>query len=79
MGFKNDYDENSRFQEAYHKNINSNKSTVPFNLEAIEVAKVVEKIILSKNAKIVLLFGVYLFYPARAVWYGEVKQESTHL
>jgi len=43
--------ENSRFRESYHKNINADKSTVPFNLEAIEVAKIVEKIICSKKVK----------------------------
>ena len=41
--------ENSRFKEEYISNINADKSTVPFNLEAIEVAKIVEKIITSKK------------------------------
>jgi short-subunit dehydrogenase len=41
--------EKSRFTEAYHKSISAKKSTVPFNLEAIEVSKVVEKIIKSKK------------------------------
>lgn len=40
---------NSRFKESYLKNINADKSSVPFNLEAIEVAKKVEKIICSKK------------------------------
>ncbi len=43
--------ENSRFKKSYYKSMNANKSTVPFNLEAIEVAKVVEKIILAKKVK----------------------------
>jgi len=41
--------ENSRFKKAYHKSMEANKSAVPFNLEAIEVAKIVEKIIQSKR------------------------------
>lgn len=40
---------NSRFKDAYHKSMCANKSAVPFNLEAIEVSKVVEKIITSKK------------------------------
>lgn len=43
--------ENSRFKESYQKSLESSKSDVPFTLEAIEVAKVVEKIIKSKNVK----------------------------
>ncbi|MEA2016935.1 MAG: SDR family NAD(P)-dependent oxidoreductase [Campylobacterota bacterium] len=43
--------ENSRFRESYQKSLESSKSDVPFTLEAIEVAKVVEKIIQSKNVK----------------------------
>jgi len=42
---------NSRFEDSYTKSMNANKSTVPFNLEAIEVAKVVEKILQSKKVK----------------------------
>ena len=42
---------NSRFRINYEKSIEAKKSDVPFNLEAIEVAKIVEKIILSKNVK----------------------------
>ena len=42
---------NSRFSKNYEKNINADKSTVPFNLEAIEVSKIVEKIITSKTVK----------------------------
>jgi len=41
--------DNSRFKESYLKNINADKSSVPFNLEAIEVAKKVEKIICAKK------------------------------
>jgi len=41
--------ENSRFKEDYKKSMSADKSTVPFNLEAIEVAKIVEKIIKSKK------------------------------
>jgi len=43
--------QNSRFKESYHQSMNADKSTVPFNLEAIEVAKIVEKIIQSKKVK----------------------------
>ena len=43
--------ENSRFKKSYLKSIDAKKSDVPFNLEAIEVAKVVEKIIVSKKVK----------------------------
>jgi len=41
----------SRFKDEYYKNLNAKKSAVPFNLESIEVAKIVEKIIKSKNVK----------------------------
>lgn len=41
--------ENSNYKELYERNLKQNKSKVPFNLEAIEVAKVVEKIIISKK------------------------------
>jgi short-subunit dehydrogenase len=43
--------DNSRFKDEYYKSLNAKKSAVPFNLEAIEVAKIVEKIIISKNVK----------------------------
>jgi len=43
--------EHSQFKEIYHKNMEANKSKVPFNLPAISVAKVVEKIILTNNVK----------------------------
>ena len=43
--------ESSRFKETYLKNISEQKSKVPFNLEAIEVAKIVEKILLTKKVK----------------------------
>jgi NAD(P)-dependent dehydrogenase (short-subunit alcohol dehydrogenase family) len=42
---------NSRFKDQYQKSLASKKSDVPFTLEAIDVAKVVEKIILSKTIK----------------------------
>ena len=42
---------NSRFKTSYEKSLQSSKSDVPFTLESIEVAKVVEKIILSNNVK----------------------------
>jgi short-subunit dehydrogenase len=49
---KNNIDmENSRFKEDYIKAINADKSNVPFNLPAIAVAKIVEKIIVSKKVK----------------------------
>jgi short-subunit dehydrogenase len=41
--------EHSRFKEVYYKNLNANKSEVPFNLPAITVAKKVERVILSKK------------------------------
>lgn len=43
--------ENSRFKDSYEKSLKSAKSDVPFTLEAIEVAKIVEKIINSKKVK----------------------------
>ncbi|MEA3554187.1 MAG: SDR family NAD(P)-dependent oxidoreductase [Campylobacterota bacterium] len=43
--------ENSRFKDSYIKSLSSSKSDVPFTLEAIEVAKIVEKIIKSKKVK----------------------------
>ncbi len=42
---------NSRFNKEYNENLKANKSDVPFNLEAIEVAKIVGKIIKVKNPK----------------------------
>ena len=41
----------SVFKENYLENLSKEKSEVPFNLEAIEVAKVVEKIILTAKPK----------------------------
>jgi len=41
--------ENSRFKDDYAKSMSADKSAVPFNLEAIEVSKVVEKIMQSKK------------------------------
>lgn len=41
--------DNSRFKKSYIKSIDAKKSDVPFNLEAIDVAKIVEKIIVSKK------------------------------
>jgi short-subunit dehydrogenase len=43
--------DNSIFKEAYIKNLSAKKSDVPFNEEAISVAKVVEKIILTSEPK----------------------------
>ena len=43
--------ENSRFKESYKKSLKDKKSDVPFTLEAIEVAKIIEKIIKTKNVK----------------------------
>jgi len=43
--------ENSVFSESYQKSLQATKSSVPFNEEAISVAKVVEKIILAKKPK----------------------------
>jgi short-subunit dehydrogenase len=41
--------DNSRFKEEYYTNIHADKSDVPFNLEAIEVAKIIEKILKAKK------------------------------
>ena len=41
--------ENSRFKESYKISLGNSKSDVPFTLEAIEVSKIVEKIIISKR------------------------------
>lgn len=50
--FKKSVDiENSEYKEIYLENLKQNKSEVPFNLEAIEVAKKVEKIIKVKRPK----------------------------
>ena len=43
--------ENSIFKEAYQKNLAAKKSEVPFNEEAISVAKVVHKIVVEKKPK----------------------------
>ena len=43
--------ENSEFKDIYKEEMAKNKSDVPFNLEAIEVAKIVEKIVLSNKPK----------------------------
>ena len=43
--------ENSRFTKLYHKSLNADKSTVPFNLPALAVAATVKKILLSKKVK----------------------------
>ena len=43
--------EHSIFKEKYEKNLSANKSKVPFNEEAISVAKVVQEIIDSKRPK----------------------------
>ena len=43
--------ENSVFSDYYQKNLKAKKSTVPFNEEAISVAKIVHKIILAKKPK----------------------------
>ena len=43
--------EHSLFKEAYQKNLSADKSSVPFNEEAISVAKVIYKIILAKKPK----------------------------
>jgi len=43
--------ENSIHREAYLKNLSAQKSKVPFNEEAISVAKIIEKIIESKKPK----------------------------
>lgn len=43
--------ENSYFKDAYHKNLNADKSKVPFNEEADAVAKVVHTIVMAKKPK----------------------------
>ena len=43
--------EHSIFNEKYQKSLHADKSKVPFNEEAISVAKIVHKIILSKKPK----------------------------
>lgn len=43
--------ENSRFKEKYEESLQDNKSSVPFNLPASEVAKVIENIIQTHNVK----------------------------
>lgn len=43
--------ENSVFKDNYLKNLEKKKSKVPFNEEAISVAKVVYKIVLEKEPK----------------------------
>jgi len=43
--------DNSRFKNIYYKNLNAQKSNVPFNLESIEVARIIEKIIQTTNVK----------------------------
>jgi len=43
--------EHSIFKEKYEKNLNADKSTVPFNLEADAVAKIVYTIILAQHPK----------------------------
>ncbi len=43
--------ENSFFSEHYKQSLNAKKSKVPFNEEAISVAKVVEKIMIAKRPK----------------------------
>ena len=43
--------ENSRFKNSYNLSLQSKKSDVPFTLEAIEVSKIIEKIIKTKNVK----------------------------
>ena len=52
INLKNNVDiKHSSFKEIYHKNMEAKKSEVPFNLPAIAVAKVVEKIITTNNVK----------------------------
>jgi short-subunit dehydrogenase len=49
---KNNVDiEHSIFKKKYQKSLNANKSKVPFNEEAISVAKVVHKIVLAQKPK----------------------------
>ena len=43
--------EHSIFSEKYQKSLSADKSKVPFNEEAIEVAKIVHKIVLAKKPK----------------------------
>ncbi len=43
--------EHSLFTEKYHKSLSADKSKVPFNEEAISVAKVVHKIVLTEKPK----------------------------
>lgn len=43
--------ENSDFKAIYYKNMEAKKSEVPFNLPAVAVAKVVEKIMKTNNVK----------------------------
>ena len=43
--------ENSIFRDDYHKSLKADKTTVPFNEEAISVAKVVHKIVIAKKPK----------------------------
>ncbi|CUV65565.1 putative oxidoreductase with NAD(P)-binding Rossmann-fold domain [Sulfurovum sp. enrichment culture clone C5] len=43
--------ENSRFKELYHKGLKGEGKKVPFNEEAMSVAKIVHKIIVSKKPK----------------------------
>ena len=43
--------EHSSYKEIYHKNMEAKKSEIPFNLPAVAVAKVVEKIIKTNNVK----------------------------
>ncbi len=53
--------EHSVFTEKYHKSLEADKSKVPFNEEAISVAKVVYKIVLSKKPK-------PRYYITKATW-----------
>ncbi|RLA74355.1 MAG: short-chain dehydrogenase [Epsilonproteobacteria bacterium] len=55
--------EASRFKDRYIKSINATKSDVPFNLEAIDVAKVVEKIIKTDkpNPRYYITKATYIF------------------
>ncbi len=57
--------DSSRFKDIYYRNINATKSDVPFSLEAIDVAKIVEKIIETKKpapryyiTKATYIFGI---------------------
>ncbi len=43
--------EHSLFTEKYHKSLSADKSKVPFNEEAVAVAKIVHKIVLAKKPK----------------------------